>query len=279
MNAYVEEYTHQINLIMRIIMHKSFKLLTSSFIIALTLATPQLIHASIFEQFEQLLDVLKSKIIIKAAIDQCSDDKGPGNLALVCRKWREIVQEDVNKKEPIWKAWYGVLGNEEVYRTFLNGKLIYRPTPESDDGSVALDFKRNRPFEGAVDLSACGDIGKFLVITTSLSNFFALHPDQLVIGIFPRFLVKKKITTTASPFEGIMKEWDEASTPAGIFWRWGSWDLKWFDYLTQSTLADISSRNLYDNWSHCGSRHAYLDLPVNHPNLLHRGSGKFHVCF
>ena len=234
---------------MRIIMNKNFKLLTAFFIIALTLATPQLLHAT-YGNLDDLPVELKSIIITRAATDQCSDGEGPLNLALVCKSWRAIVQEDVNKQGDIWKAWYGVPNHEEIYRTFLNGKLIYRPIPGSDDGIVTLSIsKLMNPFKSTFDLSALGGTDKFLVITTNISDFFAPHPDQVVIGFFPHFRVKRIVASTPDhPFKDIMEKWDGVAAPVGIFWRWGSYDLTWYDYLTQSSLADISSRHLLENW-------------------------------
>ncbi len=251
MNGYVEEYAYQINLIMRMIMNKNFKLLTASFIIALTLATPQLTHATC-ENLDALPVELKSIIIKRAATDQCSDGEGPLNLALVCKSWRDIVNEDVNKQGPIWKAWYGILGNEAIFQRFFNGVLQYRPDPTNNDDMVTLyfsHFKKNL-FNGTFGRPECVAAADMPLVTTSLSDFFAPHPDQVVIGFFPHFRAERIVASTPNhPFKAIMGNWDKNIAPVGIFWRWGSWnDLTWYDYLTQSSLADISSRDLYGNW-------------------------------
>ena len=177
---------------------------------------------------------------------------------------------------------------------FLNGVLQYRhnpenrPTPESDEGMVTLKISDlTNMFDSGFGLSGCGDTASYLVITTSLAEFLAEHQGKFVIGIFPHFWVKKKIATTASPFSAIMEEWDGVNAPVGIFWRWGTWRDTEFDYLTRSTLVDISSRNLYKNWirscdAPCGrrrnGRHTASGLGPPTLTMLY-GTGQFHVCF
>ncbi len=194
-----------------------------------------------------------------------SGESDPRTLSWVCSDWRDCFYGSDSDKaeEASWYSrmnsygkklmktwWLSALGGydsryDEIYEIFLNGKLQYRPNPKSDEGMVTLKISDlPNPFNSTFNLSGCGDVANNSVITTSITEFFAMHTGKLVIGLIPH-LVKRKIATTASPVSDIMEKWDG---PIGIFWRWGSWPNTWFDYLTRSTLADISSRDLYDNW-------------------------------
>ena len=200
-----------------------------------------------------------------------SGDSNPRILSLVCSDWRAYFYDSGSDKdkEASWYSrmnsygkklmkiwWLSTIGGydsryDEIYERFLNGKLIYKPNPDSNNGIVTLKISDlPNPFNGTFDLSGCGCAAEYLVITTNISDFFAPHLNKIVIGLFPHWLVNNKIATTSSHFNDIMEEWDEVKAPMGIFWRWGRWsDLTWFDHLTQATLPAISSRNLFKNWA------------------------------
>ncbi len=200
------------------------------------------------------------------------DNANPRDLGRVCKFWRSFfyTNESIEKEEDVRYSgmtplgqklmrirWYRSIDpngsydevDDEALKTFLNGVLQYRPTPESDEGMVTLKISDlPNPFDGTFDLSKCGGAAKHLVITTNISEFFAPHPDQEVIGFFPHFRAERIVASTPGhPFKDIMGNWDKNLAPVGIFWRWGRWPNTWFDYLTRSTIADISALNLYDN--------------------------------
>ena len=231
-----------------------------------------------------------------------SGGSNPRILSLVCSDWRACFYDSGSDKdkEASWYSrmnpygkklmkiwWLSTIGDydscyDEIYERFLNGKLQYRFSPNSDDGMIELPISGlSNPFNGTFDLSNCGDAAEHLVITTNLSDFFAMHTGKLVVGIFPHWLEKRKISTTASPFSDIMEKWDE---PIGIFWRLGIWSNTCFDYLTRSTLADITSRNLYENWVAADLAPHFpvvnYEYTLYNPHSLHTfHHRKFHVCF
>lgn len=59
------------------------------------------------------------------------------------------------------------LGYEEIYSRFINGKLIYQPNPNSDEGKIEMKIKDlSDPLNGTFNLSECGDAGEYLTIAT-----------------------------------------------------------------------------------------------------------------
>ena len=140
-------------------------------------------------------------------------------------------------------------GHEEIYDRFLNGKLIYRPNPGSDEGKVELRIADLAdPLEGTFDLSRCGDMEKHLSISTGYRKGKRLENARKVeIWFAPRFLIEKELNDAASHFAPIMRNWKQEAL-VGIFWTWGGWDhLADYDYLTTETMDDLSKINLYEN--------------------------------
>jgi hypothetical protein len=141
-------------------------------------------------------------------------------------------------------------GNEEIYRRFLNGVLIYRPDGKSDEGRINLPIASlANPLEGTFDLSQCGDTGKHLSISTGYRKVKkAENADKLEIWFTPRFLVEKELQGTASHFQGIFPDKWQNDAPVGIIWSRGDWENRSdnFDYLTTLSMVDISNNNLQD---------------------------------
>lgn len=242
-------------------MINKFNILISSFVITLTLATSQLTYGSEVPQVEDigtdnisriLPPELWEPIVIEAAIEQTLSDMPLDNLACVNQETHQIIEHAKQVKQPLWKVLQGITSveDEETYQTFLNGKLVYRPTPGSDEGKIELkisDFLN--PFKGTFNLSSCDYTSQYLTITTDPSVFFKRDTDKLNMLIAPHFLIHKYISTTTKPFENIMAKWKKDTAPVAIFWRCGSDDdLTWFDYLVSSSSSIMSSRNLYENW-------------------------------
>ena len=254
--------------------------MSSAFIMSLTLAAPQLSHAmenelelAKFPQFTRMPKEVRDLTVRQAAYEQCLDDNAPvtlkktlGNLKLVCKEWQLLINDEMKVNMPSWQAaWYGVVGHEEIYQQFLNGTLIYKPNPQSDEGMIQLKISDLlNPLEGTFDLSGCGDTSKYLSISTGYrKGMKAENGNKLEIWLATRFMVKKKLNSSASHLQPIMNAWDPETAPIGILWSWGGWnDLSWYDYHIQSGDNEISSKNLYDNWTEARCerghfRHAY----------------------
>ena len=223
------------------------------------------------KEFKDVHDELRARIVREAAYEQCLDDdtsptlnKTLGNLALVCKEWHALILDERKVGTESWKAWYGVVGHEDIYQQFLNGSLLYRPDPQSDKGMIQLKISDlTNPLEGTFDLSQCGDTGNFLSISTGYrKGMKAENSNKLEIWLAPRFMIEKKLKSSASHLQPIMGTWKEETAPIGILWSWGGWkDLSWYDYLTTHGAVNISSKNLYENGRSSVSR-----LP---PHLAH----------
>eukprot|EP01099_Mayorella_cantabrigiensis_P008686 TRINITY_DN820_c0_g2_i1.p1 TRINITY_DN820_c0_g2~~TRINITY_DN820_c0_g2_i1.p1 ORF type:complete len:272 (+),score=4.22 TRINITY_DN820_c0_g2_i1:221-1036(+) len=113
------------------------------------------------------------------------------------------------------------LGNEEIYRKFLKGTLIYKPEKESEVGRIDLAISALRnPLDGTFDLSQCGDAGKYLSISTGYrKKKKSENSGKIEIWITPRFLIKKELVTTAKKYEDIMEKW-KFNAHVGPFWTW-----------------------------------------------------------
>jgi hypothetical protein len=141
-------------------------------------------------------------------------------------------------------------GHEEVYRRFVRGRLIYRPTAGSDVGRIDMPIAAlANPLESPFDLSRCGDTGQYLSISTGYrKRKQPANASKVETWIAPRFLIERELATTAGHFRGIMGNWP-ASAPVGLFWTWGGWDdLGWMDYLTTNSFEQIGDNNLYEKY-------------------------------
>ncbi len=162
-------------------------------------------------------------------------------------------------------------GYEDIYLRFLNGKLIYRPTEGSDVGKIELlikDIMNPNTLEGTFDLSRCGDTGQYLSINTGYrKRKNPANKDKVEIWFCPRFLIEKELNSTAGHFRDIMTvtRWPQ-SAPIGVFWTWGSWDVKYYDYLTTNTYDQLGNNNLYEKYvCSCSLRSHHLRPPQRDP--------------
>jgi len=122
------------------------------------------------------------------------------------------------------------------YPRFLNGKLIYKPDPNSDEGMVVLPIADlANPLDGEFDLSPCGNAGEHLSIYTGYrKGKRPENKDKVEIWFAPHVLIEKNLAGSASHFKDIMGSWDASKAPVGTFFTWGGWDnLGWYDYATQ----------------------------------------------
>jgi hypothetical protein len=234
---------------------------------------------------------------VKALIfEYAARDTKPEDLRLVCKDWqktmdgKEIVVTKKRKRTsyagigPVWKkcihAWYGFTGHEDVVNQFLNGKLVYKPNKDNNDGMIELrisDLKN--PFECEFDLSKCGDAGKYIAIMTGFrKGKYDANKNKVEIWIAPRFLIEKFLESSATHFKPIMNGWNEKNSMLGIFYTWGNWDeLSWYEYLTDKSMHDISLKNLRENWEDAAPT-LYTPTLAYIP-LTHTGSYLHDQCF
>jgi hypothetical protein len=226
------------------------------------LTLPQLAHSMENKEidFNDLPRPVKALIFEYAA-----RDTKPGDLRLVCKDWqktldgKEIVATgqgiQYDKIGPVWKkcvhAWYGVPGHEEFFSQFLNGKLVYKPNTDNDEGRI--EFKISdlpNPFSGKFDLSKCGDAGTYLAIMTGFrKQKREANKDKIEVWIAPYASIEKFKDSTAMHVEPILEKWDGKKAPLGLFYTWGNWDdLAWYEYLTDQTITELSNKNFHQNW-------------------------------
>ncbi len=198
-------------------------------------------------------------VVVKATVAHCLEHQNPVNLALVSSEWREIVKKQMRLRQTIdgqtlcnpglgYKVWYGIFSPaaEAVFQRFLRGALIYRPNPESDEGMVVMPIADLlNPLEGTFDLFPYGDAKQHFSISTGYrKEKKAENDDKVEICVAPHFLIERNLAGNAAHYKPIMANWNAATAPVGIFWAWGSEDLKEYDYLTTQSMDILGSENL-----------------------------------
>jgi hypothetical protein len=236
------------------------KLAVGTFLLTL----PQLAHSMEKKetQFNNIPRGVRAMIL-----EEASRYTKPGDMRLVCKDWQKtidpIVRSEVEKEKPykekrlLSQKWlqeqYGVFGDDQ----FLNGKLVYKPKKNSNDGMIEWKISDLRnPFAGQFDLSKCGDAGKYIAIITGFRREKVKeNKDRVEVWLAPRALIEKFRHSTAKHFEEILTTWDGKTAPLGVFYTWGNWEnLEWYDYLTDKTPSQISSKNLFQNWQRTTTR-------------------------
>ena len=228
--------------------------------------------------FEGYPEELTFMILERAAIANYLSDGNTGSLKLVCKDWRRIMAGDHIKKS------VESVKQEYIYQRFLKGVLIYRPQEGSDAGKIVLPISTlGNPLEGTFDLSRCGDMGKYLSISTGYKKRKKEeNASKVEIWFTPRFLIEKELNTTAKHFQAIFPAKWNANAPVGIFWTWGGWDdLSWMDYLTTQNMDNLSKIDLYENWKK--SKMTAHDTHIVSAGWEWPGDGvvgaRFHVSF
>lgn len=255
--------------------------------------------------FFSILSQNVGKKILDMAIYQQAIDTGksPGNIEATCKVFRDIIanhtkdfnvsiqlsEEGKEKlikkgKDPLvsntrraflegLKVHYDIRTQEklEVFNRIYNGKLIYRPNHNSDEGRVELPISAfKHPFKGEFDLSKCGDTRQYLSINMGYrKKKNPKNVDKVEIWFAPRFLIEKECNAKASHFKPIVDNWKQEQAPVGMFWTEGGWDrLDQYDYLTSSSMDELEIINLLENWNyscnfgmHC-SRRSFFMLPM-----------------
>ena len=133
-------------------------------------------------------------------------------------------------------------GHEDVYRRFMNGRLVYKGP--SGERTFAISDTLNGSLEGEFDLrglmytsgKTTDAIDKYLRIKVGYRKMKE-NESKTTVWLVPRFMIDQ----SRSSFKGV--SW---SSDIGIFWTWGGWDVTDFDYLTSMQFDEISSKNLYE---------------------------------
>ncbi|HAL95477.1 MAG TPA: hypothetical protein DCP55_05965 [Chitinophagaceae bacterium] len=148
-------------------------------------------------------------------------------------------------------------GYEYIYKLFYNGRLIYKPFPNSNRGKIELPIAAlASPLEGQFDLSGYG-IPKIVNIYTGYKKerLESLERQQMAqsgrnameIWIVARFMVERELKNTASHLQPIMDEWPSYN-PIGIFWTCEYNSTECFDYLTTQSPDELSYGPLSKKW-------------------------------
>lgn len=204
--------------------------------------------------------VLEGLIAQRVVFWQGLENKGSTNIALVCKDWSKTVKQEMEVNKPGWMAWYGIVGdrNKETYKRFLQGTLLYRPNPASNEGMITLRIADLlNPLEGTFDLSQCGKSKQSLSISTGFRKVQnPANANKVEIWFTPWFLADKKMSTLAENhhLRAITKggNWDGVKAPIGIFWTGGGWNatshMPYCDYLTTESMDLLGSENLYEKY-------------------------------
>ena len=93
--------------------------------------------------FNRLPKEDKATILEFAVFDVVAKEGDLGELALVCKHWNDFVTKEQHRIKKSWlQGLYNIIDPKEleIFEQFYNGKLIYRPDPESNVGMVTLSI-------------------------------------------------------------------------------------------------------------------------------------------
>lgn len=236
--------------------------------------------------FSKLPRYLGKKILDMTIYQQAFETgKSPGNIEATCKVFHNIIGEDtktfnqnikLDEKERSLlqfntrfafleglKVHYNITNQEqiEVFNKIYNGKLIYKPNPNSDNEKIELLISGlKHPLKGEFDLSQCGGTGEALSINMGYrKGQNSKNGEKIEIWFAPWFLIAKDLDTTASHFKPIMDKWKPEQAPVGIFFTCGrGYNLSWYDYLTTESTDEVSKGNLFQKYERLGwTRTAY----------------------
>ena len=213
-------------------------------------------------QRQAIAAVVYNPEVLEKVLEKASMSVNPATFHLVCRFWKQTMdaknhpeERQLFKKQGFFmkrcmKIWWNNEGSGTSLGQFYNGQLVYkRGTPEA---KITLFSSLEDPFKGTLDLSAFGDTGNYLVITTDEERFREIrgkNENKVVILSMLRQVVEEESKKDPNhPLSKFLAGWDKKAK-VGLFYKWGNADLTRIDYLTTATLSEISSRNLFENWS------------------------------
>src|SRR5579871_3206007 len=132
-------------------------------------------------------------IIAKDVVNDCLKSGQARKLPCVCKGWNESLnKENFACYKPMdFNLSFMEFCQMEI---FLNGKLIYKPDPNSDVGMKVMCISDlMNPLEGTFDLSTCGDADQYLSINTGYCKGKRVeNVNKVGIWFVPRVLIKKE---------------------------------------------------------------------------------------
>ena len=134
-------------------------------------------------------------------------------------------------------------GYEDVYLRFIRGKLIYKTGGFFIKTIEIPILSLSNPLEGTFDLSRCGDVGKYLSISTGYrKSKISTNNYKVEVWIVPKFIMEQSLGTSANHFDDIISKW---TSPFGMFWNNGSDDLYHYRYVIDTPFDVIFSNSLF----------------------------------
>ena len=221
----------------------------STFTKYITITSTALLMAAPLYASQQESPELPLEIKVRIIPLSIPGNKNPTALACVNKDWNKVFTYENQVNRPTWKAlWKALHGietpeDEKAFQIFLNGKLVYKPNENNDEGKIEWLFsKLGTPHNGVFDLSGLGEVDKYVRITTSISTFFEVEVRNNAkwnILIAPHYLINQFTSTTAKPFTVIMPDWKDKA-PVGIFCRMSHWMTEdGFEYLTTKSIKEL----------------------------------------
>lgn len=259
-----------------ILMIRNLKLTISAFMMILSLACPQAIHAMEAVEYEtkmpleiteQYLGLTLNPIILDLGTEVTFKAIGVsfGIISLVCKKWKYIIDDKIfnckndNEKQKqdflissILCA-YDSIGLREPCKQFLNGGIIYTPSVE-EGTTIELFFKnQEKPLGGPLCLSQCEKSGKYMYISAGYrKGQIQGNEKKTEIWFAPKFLIELELKAgKAQHLKKVFEEKWTAAADVGIFWSYGGHGadlLGSFDYLTYQSVLQLSSDILFRKW-------------------------------
>ena len=235
--------------------------------------------ANVFELNQRLSHVEEQLEMIKKESEATKQRLSVLEKPLI--KARKAAEEDAKRRQAIPKI---ARGHEDIYERFLKGVLVYRPNEGSDVGKIELPIAAlANPLESTFDLSKCGDTGQYLSISTGYRKVQTpANANKVEIWFTPRFLVDKEMPHLAPNhhMRQVIRSWDSARAPIGIFWTWGGWNatdhMMYCDYLTTESIEEVGSENLLKKYQK-GARNLGWRFPAMYRPC--GGVGSFQISF
>lgn len=170
-------------------------------------------------------------------------------------------------------------GHEEVYRRFMNGRLVYKGP--AGERSFLISDSVNSSLEGEFNLSGLTytsgsttyNIDTYLRIRLGYRKSVE-NETKVTVWLVPKFVV----SGVESSFSTV--EW---TSDIGIFWTYGKDALSSLNYLTKMQFDEISSKNLYELGRGCGgfggSGRVGLGSRAVRPAMRRTRAGHTAACF
>jgi hypothetical protein len=194
------------------------------------------VNALSMEHYHTPIDQIANDVVVLSIFSQLNPEELL-DARLVSQKWRGIalkvmeskITGSIATKYKIKKEDYDTetkllnLYKKYFLNPVLNASLTKMVPSEGTLTGIPYRIGSIINKDGIIDLAAFGDASNHMVITTSPTAFFADHGDKLVILIAPRALILNNLNDYTNPFVKLENtQWDQTTSPIGIFWRQGN---------------------------------------------------------